>query len=288
VNLDPFIYWIKEREAIRISKEVNHDLWPWTDDLILRKYSFCNVRREDDRVTRWIKANIREPYADHPHLWWMCCAARQINWPTTLQALIDARAWPTVRRFRPEAVTEVIEAISKRGEKWHTGAYMIRAESDKRVPWFVWSKARYIAEIVLGRLWRDRQFLSLSFTESLQKAHAALMLYCGWGPFMAFQAIIDMAFTPILADAPDRNTWFASGPGTLRGLNRLHERPVKRPLSQKQALEELREVYPLLIKESQVNFDWLDSGNVMCEVEKYLRVQNGEGRPRALYRPREV
>ena len=43
---------------------------------------------------------------------------------------------------------------------------------------------------------------------------------------MAYQAVVDMRFTALLADAPDVATWAAAGPGTMRGLNRLHGRPV--------------------------------------------------------------
>ncbi len=283
MNLDPFIYWIKEREAIRLKKEAGLPP-PWTSDPILQTYRFCNARREDDRVTVWIREHIREPYADHPQLWWMLCVARQINWPDTLAELIEQEAWPTRRGFRPEHMTEVLEARRARGEKIETGAYLIRAESDRNVPWFSWSKRRYVAEIVLGRLWHERS-LWPTVPATLQAKHEWLTEHRGWGPFTAFQAVIDMAFTSILADSSDRQTWFASGPGTIRGLNRLHERPVKQVLSQEQALEELRVLYPLLIKESNVSLlDWLDTGNVACESDKFLRVKNGEGRPRALYR----
>ena len=49
----------------------------------------------------------------------------------------------------------------------------------------------------------------------------------GLGTFLAYQALVDATYTPLLGDAPDVNTWCAAGPGTLAGLNRLHGRPVK-------------------------------------------------------------
>ena len=283
MNPEPLLAWAREREAIRVRKE-RGDPWPWTEDPILRQYSFCNVRREDDRVTRWIAANIREPFADSPYLWWMLAAARQLNWPPTLQALMDAGAWPRSNRFRPESVTTVLEGFRTRKEKWHTGAYMIRAESDRRVPWFNWSKVRYIAEIVLGRLWEDRGKFTLLLADqpTLQAVHAELVKYRGWGPFMAYQTIVDMRFTRLLENASDRASWAAAGPGTIRGLNRLHGRPVRSGLKQEQALEEMLELYPLINKEIQI--DLSDVPNCCCEYDKLQRVLLGEGRPRALYR----
>src|SRR5690606_38730868 len=89
----PLWAWVRKREAIRVRKEAGQEP-PYTDDPILRAFRFCNVRREDDRVTVWIRDHIRRPYADHPHLWFMLCIARQINWPETLAELITSAAWP--------------------------------------------------------------------------------------------------------------------------------------------------------------------------------------------------
>src|SRR5215813_2551463 len=60
---------------------------PWTKDPVLRDYRFCNVYREDDRVTIWIRENWREPHADDPDLWFAMAVARLVNWPDSLAAL---------------------------------------------------------------------------------------------------------------------------------------------------------------------------------------------------------
>ena len=283
MNTEPFIEWTLERESIRIKKE-RGDPWPWTTDPILQQFRFCCPRREDDRVTKWIKANIREPYADHPYLFWMLAAARTINWPDTLQELIATGAWPKGKAFNPAVISTMLQRRKDRGDKVYTGSYMIKAESAPSVPWFTWSKQKYIAEIVLGRLWEERKLIAPYFRTSLQAAHEILMTMRGWGPFMSYQCVVDARFCEsLLANAPDRFTWAASGPGTLRGLNRLHERPFRQALSQEQALDELLELYPLLHKE--IDIDFSDIPNICCETDKYLRVKNGEGRPRNLYRP---
>src|SRR5689334_9749202 len=100
---DTFVYWVKERERIRIRKERGET--PLTTDPIF-KWRFCNVHRERDRVTIWIRRNIRERFPEHPALWWMLCAARVLNWPPTLGKLMSPEfmggtAWPTHRKFSP-------------------------------------------------------------------------------------------------------------------------------------------------------------------------------------------
>ena len=278
MNLNPFLHWISERESIRVKKE-RGDAPPWTTDPILASYRFCNVRREDDKVTRWIHNNIRVPYADHPNLWLMLCAARWINHPATLAELIAFGAWPEFEIFRPEAMTAVLEARKARREQVYTGAYILRSE-------FGMSKAKCISEITIGNLWRNRAVLGPAMKGTLQGAHETLMEWPFWGPFMSFQSVADMAWCPkLLANAPDRHTWAAAGPGTLRGLNRLHERPIKYALSQAQALEELRELSGLLKGRTTVKLDPLiDTCNLCCEVDKMLRLRNGEGSVRAKYR----
>jgi hypothetical protein len=52
------VNFVIEREAIRLKKEGGKRP-PWTHDEILRDGYFCNVRREDDKVTRWIAKHWR-------------------------------------------------------------------------------------------------------------------------------------------------------------------------------------------------------------------------------------
>lgn len=271
-----------------------------TNNPILRQYRFCNVYRELDRVTVWIRENIREPFADHPHLWYMLAAARYINWPPTLEELIeDKHAWPDYPLFRPDLMTTALERRRARGEKVETGAYMIRAESDPKAPWYSWSKQRYVSEVVLGKLWEQRVGWKsmLDASKPLNQRNLKEVWdwfqdkhYTGWGPFMAYQVVVDLRWTRYLRDAPDIQTWAAVGPGSARGLNRLHGREVKKPVKQDQALGEM-----LALRDTFINRDLLapwvalpdlsDFQNCLCEFDKYERVRLGEGRPRSQYVP---
>lgn len=293
MNLDTLFHWVREREAIRVRKD-RGDPFPWTDDAILRDWRFCCVRREDDRVTRWIEENIRRPFEGHPYLWFMLCAARQLNWPPTLEALIGdpessryPGAWPSHEAFTPKRMGEALEDLASLDQKVFTGAYIVTAPSTKGG-----KKTTFVAEYTLGNLWRDRDKDALwsSFVEmeqpTLAGAHAALMRYDGWGPFLAYQAVVDMRFCPgLLADASDRHRWAAAGPGTVRGLNRVYGRHVDHTLTQQQALREMLPIYELIEAETGVEVDLSDVPNVLCETDKYERVKHGEGTPRARYVP---
>ncbi|HEY1630815.1 MAG TPA: nucleotide kinase domain-containing protein [Rhizomicrobium sp.] len=275
-------HWVREREAMRIRKESGAPM-PWTDDPILAKYRFCNVRREDDRVTVWIRRNIRERFAGLPNLWFMLAIGRWINWPDTLQEIIAGL--PSDPQFVLPRLCEILAMRQARGEKVFTGAYTINAPATKGA-----SKIDYVVKTVLGEPWRDRLRIGAMLDGSVRAAtlrdtHIALSKYQGWGAFMAYQVVVDMRFTALLRGADDVETWAAAGPGTVRGLNRIAGRATDFALPQWRALAELRTLYETIRQETGVEMDFSDVPNILCETDKYLRVLNGEGAPRALYRP---
>lgn len=340
MDTQPLYDWINERHAIYLRKQKlegaeipewanpgpltgvkpGFNLQHLTDDPVLKQYRFCNVFRELDRVTIWIRENIRERYADHEHLWFMLAIARTINWPPTLQRLIQASdsgelpCWPSHPDFTPDYLSQALNALSEQGVKIYTGAYMIRAESDKTKPWYSWSKQSYIAKIVLGRLWEDRaEWQRMLGAEALasfvageampSEALPKLTLqhvwtafqahrYIGWGPFMAYEVVTDLRHTRYLRNAPDIWTWANAGPGALRGLNRLAGLDPDEALTQTRACQMMVD---LLAEANGPNtklawwvprpMEMRDIEHSLCEVDKWIRVKRGEGRPRAQYVP---
>lgn len=274
----PLWQWVREREALRLRKERGAP-FPWTTDPILRAYRFCCVRREDDRGTRWIREHVRKPFAGHPYLWLMLCVGRQINWPDTLAELIATPgAWPLDEGFSPVAMGHALNARKARGSKVYTGAYMIPAPHTLGA-----DKQAHIAETVIGDLWRRREEFASWEGATLAGTHAQIVRSSGWGHFLAYQAVVDMRFTPLLSAAADVESWAAAGPGTIRGLNRLHGRPIDVALPQSQAREEMRAIYAIAERETGVAMDFSDVPNILCETDKYLRVALGQGKPRARY-----
>lgn len=293
--IDRLLHWVREREAIRARKEDGGLPFPWTEDPILRTYRFCAVRREDDRVTRWIQNNIRRPYMNHPYLWFMLCIARMINWPETLADLMcsrfmDGEAWPDDPTFSPAKLGDALECPAMKARKVFTGAYIIPAPGKGE------TKGRFIAEFVLGNLWRDRaRFESLMSVRNLDGArppslhmvHSWLTKYDYWGDFLAHQAVIDMRFCPtLLADSRDVQTWTVAGPGSTRGLNRLKGyEPISKPFAEDKFLREIALLRQNIFDGTGILLDASDVQGCLCEFDKYERVRRGEGKPRAMYVP---
>lgn len=298
---DTLFGYMEARQAILLRRKAGNP-GPWTDDPILGNWRFCNVYREDDTVTIWVRKNIREKHFDSPYLYLALAVARYINWPDTLEELmLTPGAFPTHPDFHPTKMTAALEARASRGDKVYTGAYMIRAESNPKAEWYSWSKHRYIAEIVIGRIWEDHEdwnaFLGVP-GRKLEEVWNKFQdkRYIGWGPFMAYEVVTDMRHTHYLRHSLDIMSWANAGPGAIRGLNRLHGRELTANPGPNQTNVEMRE---LLVELNQmarnhaslfppsdywgVPFEMRDVEHNLCELDKYLRLKRGEGKPRSRY-----
>lgn len=266
---------MKEREAIRVKKEAGKDK-PWTDDEILQRYRFCNVHREDDRVTKWITEHWRDPFATNPDVWFLMSAARWVNWPDSLQELEPALIEGKRLKFEPKVFQKILKSRAERGEKVWTGAYMIGTQGNAM------DKPKFIAEQVLWPLWKLRETLRPRRGDTLQKFAERVVSVKNQGRFMVAQMIADAKYaTPHLVEAVDWATFALSGPGSRRGLNRVFGHPVD------QGWNENEWFASLMILRDKMGLDEhlhnQDLQNCLCEFDKYERVRLNEGTPRSRY-----
>ena len=269
-QLRRFLSFIEERERIRLKRAAG-DPWPWTKDPVLQRFRFCCVDREDDKVTKWIRENWREPYKDHPNLWFAMAVARQINLPSTLAEIGFPEVW------NPRKVLRILEKRKARGETIFSGAYILGGGNPGGV-----SKIRYTVMDILNPLYR-KGFL-LGVTEdypfpgcSLQEAHTWFLEQWGFGKFLAYEVVTDLRHTRYLYNAKDIMTWANIGPGAQRGLNRLYERELRKSHPQSQLLEELLRVQDWVIKNRDEKIlPHIESRTIehqLCEIDKYFRAQ---------------
>ncbi len=269
--VDRFLYWIKERESIRLKKEAGKPK-PWTDDVILQQYRFCNVRRMDDKVSQWLLKNWYEPNKGHKNMLIACGLARFINLPESLEAIGFPRKW------NPERVKKVLHTRKLKGEKVFNAAYIVSTNGIKR------DKIDYIVGDVLCPLYNTRQgIVDLS---SLANTCENLIVLNGIGSFMAGQISADLRWA-VEGSWKDRCVWAPIGPGSRRGLHRLLKRETMAPLRQPQFLGELRRVINTtkggLSRKLTSRLEAIDYQNCLCEFDKYERVRSGKGRPKQKY-----
>lgn len=271
--LERLAYWISEREAIRKRKAQGKK--PYTTDPILRTYRFCNVRREDDRVTRWITTNWRTPNEYDSAVWHAMLIARFINWPPTLKECGYPEPWV----HRRQKFAERLIRWDTIGQQVFTGAYIVSTNGAKV------GKVQH----VLGLFQRAYEEIGgrMPLVSTCQEAYAVLRTVNGIGSFMAAQIVADVKYTPLLKEAPDWYTFVAPGPGSLRGLNRVRGHGLQSTWTANGFAAALRDLKTELTR----TVSWVaklhlqDLQNCLCEFDKYERVLHGQGKPRSQYRP---
>lgn len=273
--LELLLYWIEERYSIFLQKE-SGSLLEWTKDPILKEYRFCNVFREDDKETKWIHTNWLQPNKNDPNLWFNMAIARFINWHESLKELGYSKRW------NPDKFCNILHRRKDEGLKTFTGAYIVSTNGASV------SKIDYISYNVLSPLWLNRKKIQPTELDSLQTFYERLIEYDGLGSFMAAQVIADVKHSPVLKKAKDWYTWAARGPGSRRGLNRVYGRDKNSAWSEEAWLSSLKdlsiEVEDKILEITGRKIDNQNLQNCLCEFDKYMRVKNGEGKPRSRYR----
>ena len=172
-----------------------------------------------------------------------------------------------------------------------TGAYIITNQGIKA------PKSEIVVDHFLRPIWENREkilkrMLFPSEHCSLQKAHQELSNYRGWGGggFMAYEVVTDLNYTKVLRRANDKMTWANAGPGAVRGLNRIYNRPLNKSLNQDQANIEMRKLLHLVsqhehtLKDTPIkNIDMRTIEHSLCEWDKYQRIHLKQGRPRSKF-----
>ena len=264
-----FNNFMVERHNIYLRRFIQGDPYPWTEDPILNEYSFCNVYRELDRVTIWIRENWREPYADHRNLPFAMAVARQINWPDTLEEIGFPEKW------EPEKVKAIMQDRMTRKEKVYTGAYMLTGTLGG-------TKIEQTVDKILTPLYAR---FPCHFS-SLEDSWRSFLPYAGFSGFMAYEVVTDLRHTKWLRNAPDIMTWANPGPGAKRGLNRIHGREVTQSVPREKQIQEMRELLELL-NGKPLPLEMRDIEHCLCEFDKYERVRLGQGKPRAKFKPKQ-
>src|SRR5262249_3072420 len=144
------------------------------------------------------------------------------------------------------------------------------------------------AEYFLPPLWRDREQLRPRAGDTLAAFADRLSEYPRFGGFYAGQVIADLKQVGPLFEAADWWTWAASGPGSLRGLNRVCKREVKASWSEAQwhatLLQLGTEIAPQLEASGIARLDAQNLQNVLCEFDKYERAREKDGKPARKYK----
>lgn len=270
------------RERYRILQRKNAgEPKPWTKDIVLQREYFCNVFREDDKTTKWFRANIREELKDDPKE--VLAAIATFRWFNKIETGEKIKPlllgeWNSVRAHNLLAAQKPIV----------TGAYIIKTpDGMNKLKGVLWCVDQFIKNIQLGKF--DKLIKGES---SMQEACEILKTSPYLGNFMSWQICSDARKTCLLNNAKDKDIWAQPGPGSTRGLGRVFFNNVEYfNYGSKKDEEEMLLPMNKLVDCSQHKENWpiefpplavIDISHQLCEHDKYCRAEEG-GRMKRKY-----
>lgn len=281
-SVEGYFAFMRERESIRL-KKIAGDSFPWTEDKILQEYKFTNVKRLHDKTTQVLKTEIYDKNLDAAPELQLLNAAIFRYFGTYEFAL----ALGFQHDFNPQHIKNLAEQRAQEKKRVFTGAYVITNQGIKA------PKREVVVDYFLTGLW-EKALGIVGVAQrggSWEKVIGTLRTIQGFGGtgFMAKEVVLDTMLTNFWLNGKpkDNNTWCPCGPGARRGLNRIAGRPLT--FNQKEELF-LSEMVNLFAEsrshwpEDYVVLELHDIQFQLCEYDKYLRVANGEGRPRSKYK----
>lgn len=270
-------HWITERERIREQHDARpQPPRPWTRDAVLDKYSFCNVVRMDDRVSKWLFKNWYVHAAPAHMLLVQATLARLINEPRTL-ATFDPPviSWD---KANEEWLMGHLHRLMGQGLPVFTSAYLVIGTEFGRAG----GKCAAIPRIVT-RVAEQHVRIITDYGHSMRAMHTALMGIKGLGSFLAGQIVADMRHLRPARYSPDRMVWAPKGPGSIRGMSRLvNGTPRGFRIGSEAFQDRLEDLRKLLTLPKRA--EAMDLQNCLCEFDKYSRAVTDGHRPRRLYR----
>ncbi len=295
-RIEEWAYWITEREAMRKRKEkadlIGKTLPAYSSDPIMAGTRWCNVRRMDDKVSRWLINNwYPNPFeaAEMPYQQLVAAglAARMINKPETLSHITGGKrfsAW-SYKQFHKR-----MYEIKAAGEPVFTNAYIINGASGG-------PKIEQVLNAI-ERCYRTKPFHYLD-TTSMQRTAKNLHSLPGVGSFIAGQVVADLRWVVAEGLWADRMQWAPPGPGSSKGMKYLLgiASPAEmagrgQDMRESQFLRYLPTLVRLASKHPKVSkvfkdrrLEAHDIQNTLCELSKYVRVKNG-GHAKNTYPPR--
>ena len=252
-----FVYWVKTR--IDILNQKNEGLpGPWTDDPIFNEYHFTNVRREDDKVSKWLIENLYSSV--NQNHWGIVLIARFINNINSLHVIKHDLLEGDWKNCKSK-----LEFLLLMKNKVFSSAYLQPEIKGM-------TRLEKIFDYLLP------QVLSADIrTDSIEHAVEDLMKIKYLGEFISGQMAMDgMLFIDGLWS--DKNTYAPMGPGSIRGLNRLLDRPL---LKKFKTIEYRTNVQALA---EELNLRALDIEHSLCEWDKYERLLFNDGSYKRFYK----
>lgn len=286
--LEIFKYYVAERYKVHLLKDVERKPFPWTEDRILSMYRFTNVRREQDKNSKYLLSLMAKHGNNRLSLNTVCniILFRLFNKIETMEYL---GGWVDFRAYDEDMVRKQLTSVPV-GYVYFTNAYLSSGMKKEFNKYFPKENTRVmnipnVINLFCGKLWKG-----IRHAESPLDVMDTLKQVNGISDFLAYQIFVDLTY---LEDFPwSENEFVRSGPGCRLGLSYLFKNYDN--LEDEELLFWLRDNCPITREWCQEHMtdlpmedrymNVMSLENCMCELGKYMKTTLGVGRPRSLYR----
>lgn len=273
-------YWrfAAERQAMYL-RRLGDPRGPWTADPVLRNYRFTNAYRAADRVSQYLIREIlyREDRSQVPvEVFFRTLLFKLFNKIETwryLERVLGPLSWQSADL---NGISLALGSLRDRGERVYSAAYIMPA------PAFGHERKHDNHLALLARMIEDGLPARLGKARSLRAAYEMIRPYPGLGPFLAFQYVIDLNYSPLLDF--DEADFVVAGPGALDGIAKCFTEIGR--LAPADVIYRTVDLQRAEFARLELGFDGLfgrplqpiDCQNLFCEISKYARVAHPEVR----------
>jgi hypothetical protein len=258
---------------------------PWTADPVLSRHKFTNVYRATDRVSQYlIRDVIYAGPQDLDEVVFRVLLFKVFNRIETWELLTGGQgASPSWEGYRFAAYEAILGEAMRRGERVYSGAYIVPnppfGQARKHG-----NHLRLIEHAMTSGLPEK-----IAAAAGLREVYELLLALPSFGPFLAYQYAIDLAYsTATTAEEPQ---FVVAGPGCLDGMSKCFTDTGG--LSPSEVIAWIADSSPEHFARLGLEFAdlwgrWptlIDWQNVFCEVSKYTRathphIRGSSGRTR--------
>lgn len=266
-------YWkfATERQAIFHARAAGYP-GPWTPDPVLREYKFTNVYRAADRVSQYLIRNVI--YAGGHD--WVSTVLRVLlfkifNKESTWELIESETGVVSAGNFSIQRIGHVLDNALNRGASVYSGAYIMPSG-----PKTLRQTRKHKMHLALLCDISDGPLAeALLAARSMQDAYKLLLAIPSFGPFLAFQFLIDLNYSSFLNFS--EMEFVMPGPGARDGIRKCFydlgdygEADLIRWVTERQETE-------FAARGLSFQSLWgrplqlIDCQNLFCEVDKYAR-----------------
>jgi hypothetical protein len=250
---------------------------PWTDDPVLRAHKFTNAYRATDRVSQYLIRHVIYG-SDHglESTVLRSLLFKIFNKIETWELLEHAFGEISIETFDPSAFGVVLERAMAAGASVYSAAYIMPSG-----PASIRRARKHEMHLELLRtLLAERFPEKLARCASMRAAYELFRTVPGIGPFLAYQFVDDLNYSPYLSFT--ELEFVMPGPGARDGLRKCFEdfgdyteAEVIQWVTERQGME-LRKRDLVFSSLWGRELQLIDCQNLFCEVDKYSRVVHPE------------